>query len=142
MAKTKEKEVIELDGKAPGRVPPKDFGHINPVNFVPHGSPQQAAMMGIREADEDDFIKYRGMTLVDITICGEQASKAYIMTVLKQKVNSWMSLVPLPQSKNPRAPFYAPVMWEPEKQSQTPGMPTAEQIQQAMEVLRLVKAAA
>ena len=73
--------------------------------------------VGSREAGEDvlpdpdnEGLDYK---LADITAFGPQVTQTYLSEVLRQKIAELSMPMPEPQSDNPRAPHYAPTMWQP-----------------------------
>ena len=85
------------------------------TDFIKHGSPEHAAILGLRKATEKDDIKLDGWTLIDMTAFGPQATEAYLKEVLRQKVSELKSGAPgEPQSVDPRKPNYHPPMWNPD----------------------------
>lgn len=87
-------------------------------DFIAHGSERHAMLLGLKKIDEHtpEEYAYEGMTLQDLTtpLLRSHGSKEYVKELLRQRVDSWMSgPPPAPQSVNPRAPHYAPAMWQP-----------------------------
>lgn len=83
-------------------------------NSVKFGSPEHAALLGLRKAAETDSLKLEGWTLVDMTAFGPQATETFLMETLRQKVSVYKSGGPkLPQSTDPLKPNYAPPLWKP-----------------------------
>jgi hypothetical protein len=80
------------------------------TDYVKHGSPQHAAILGIVE-DKTNSLGYR---LLDATAFGPQATQAYLDEVLRQKVAELKAgEPPYPQSEHPGRPNYAPALWVP-----------------------------
>lgn len=81
---------------------------------VKHGSDDHASLLGLKKAEKDDAYQVDGWTLVDVTAFGPQATEAYIKEVLRQKVSELKAgPPPMPQSKDPYKPNYAPPIWVP-----------------------------
>ena len=85
-------------------------------DYIAHGSPEHAALLGLRKADKDDELQVDGWTLVDITMFGPQVNETYIRSTIRQKISELKAgAPPVPQSDDPRKPGYAPPMWSPKK---------------------------
>lgn len=83
-------------------------------DFVPFGSEQHAALLGLREATAEDAYKRedsqgREWTLMDTTVFGPQVTKEYLSEVLRQKVAE-LDTTPVVQSEERLEPGYAPPM--------------------------------
>ena len=85
------------------------------ADFIKHGSPEHATFMGLVPAEEDDPLGYEGWQLVDRTMFGPHARPEYLAEVLRQKVSSLKSSIPVIQSDDPRKPHYAPPMIIPQE---------------------------
>ena len=94
--------------------PPSDEPKDRP-DFVERGSDRHAAMLGLRRAEEGEQLAIDGWTLEDITQYGPAASDDFLTRVLRQQVNELTSEIPEPQSRDPRSPNFAPVMWDPSR---------------------------
>ena len=83
---------------------------------IRHGSEEHAALLELMEATEEDDLQYEGWTLADPTKWGENATEEYLRRILRQKVRE-LNTPPIPpsemQSKDLRAPNYAPPLWTP-----------------------------
>lgn len=83
-------------------------------DYIEHGSDKHAALIGIRKATDEDELKYKTWTLVDMTAFGPQATMTYLKEVLRQKVSVLEAgSPPLPQSTDKFADNYAPPMFVP-----------------------------
>lgn len=89
----------------PERIAPEDR-----ADFIKHGSPEHAVFIGLVPAEEDDPLGHEGWQLVDRTIFGPNARPEYLAEVLRQKVSSLTSPIPVIQSDDWRKPNYAPPM--------------------------------
>ncbi len=79
-------------------------------DHVVHGSEQHAAILGLIP-DKTAPLGYR---LADPTAFGPQATQAYMDEVLRQKVTTLKAgPPPMPQTKDPTKPNYAPPLWVP-----------------------------
>ncbi len=74
-------------------------------DFVAHGSPEHAALLGLKKAAKDDELEYEGYTLVDLTVYGPNASDKFLRAMLVQRVNELKS--------KPAVPAHAPPLWVP-----------------------------
>jgi len=83
----------------------KDTQHN--ADYVPHGSPDHAAILGLRKATGEDALERDGWTLIDMTAFGPQATEAYLREVLRQKVATLKAGVPT-------IPPNAPALFDPE----------------------------
>jgi hypothetical protein len=83
-------------------------------DYVEPGSARHAALLGLREATDDDEIQYDGWALQDVNLLGIAATDRAIREVLRQKVTSLTSKTPVIQSDDPTAPGYAPPIWMPD----------------------------
>ena len=75
-------------------------------DYIPHGSEQHAQLLGIRKAEEGDSPTFKGYALVDMTTWGPNATEAFLLNVLRQKVAELGS--------KPQVPEDAPEMWVPQ----------------------------
>jgi len=73
---------------------------------IEFGSPEHAALLGLRKAEEGDALEKDGWTLVDPTAFGAQATEGYLREVLRQKVTEL-------RAGTPRVPPNAPELWVP-----------------------------
>lgn len=79
-------------------------------DYVPHGSAQHAAILGLIPDKENPS----GYRLADPTAFGPQASPAYLDEVLRQKVAELKAgKPPIPQTQDPMKPHYAQPLWVP-----------------------------
>jgi hypothetical protein len=76
------------------------------TDYIEHGSPEHAALMGLRKAKPDDAVQLDGWTLADMTMFGPQATEAFLRETLRQKVNEL-------KAGKPSVPEYSPQMWTP-----------------------------
>ena len=83
------------------------------MDYVEHGSDRHAALLGLKKAENGDVPQLDGWTLEDIVSFGPHASKEFLEQFLRQKVNELYTPPPEYQSRDPREPFFAPVMWRP-----------------------------
>ena len=74
-----------------------------PGQYIPHGSKRHMELLGLRKAEADDTIVYKGHALADPTKYGPQATEAYLREVLRQCVNELQTA--------PVVPADAPPMW-------------------------------
>ena len=79
------------------------------LDYVPHGSDEQAGMLGLKKAEAHDEPKHNGWALQDVTMYRPE----YLEQILRQKVNDLTSKAPKVQSDDPMAPHYAPPIWRP-----------------------------
>jgi hypothetical protein len=80
-------------------------------DHIAHGSDQHAAVLGLIP-DKTNELGYR---LIDPTLFGPQATQGYLNEVLRQKVATLKAgIPPIPQSKSPDKPNYAPALWVPD----------------------------
>ena len=96
-----------------GRQPVQSDDPKDKPDYVERGSDRHAAMMGLKKAVDGEEIAIDGWTFEDVTQYGPQATKDYLMTALRQKVNELTSTIPPTQSTDPLARNFAPVMWQP-----------------------------
>ena len=80
------------------------------ADYIEHGSDRHATFMGLVPAEEDDPFGHESWKLVDRTIFGPNARPEFLAEVLRQKVSSLKSPIPVMQSDDPRKPHYAPKM--------------------------------
>lgn len=104
-----QRELWRLTGRYVGPVEEKPAQ----TDYVAHGSDEHAALLGLKKAGEDDKFAVDGWTFEDVTAFGANARPDYIEQVLRQKVSSLRAPMPEPQSKDPKAPHFAPLMWKP-----------------------------
>ena len=88
-------------------------GPAGNLDYVPHGSDEQAGHLGLRKAEKDDEPQLDGWALEDMTMYGPNATDKFLMQVLRQMVNELTSKPPKVQSEDPMAPHYAPPIWRP-----------------------------
>lgn len=84
------------------------------TDYIPHGSEQHADLLSIRKALEGDEPVYKGYALADVTMYGPNATAAFLLNVLRQKVAELQA--------RPSVPEGAPEMWVP-RIEQTPEEP-------------------
>ncbi len=96
-----------------------DGTHVEPnepevqTDYVEHGSDRHAGMLGLKKASEEDKPQTDDWALEDIVSYGPTANKEFLEQLLRQKVNELTSKIPIPQSKDPLAPHFAPTLWQP-----------------------------
>ncbi len=96
-----------------------DGTHVEPnepeiqTDYVEHGSDRHAGMLGLKKAKTNDKPKLDGWALEDIVSYGPTANKEFLEQLLRQKVNELEMKIPIPQSKDPLAPHFAPTLWQP-----------------------------
>ena len=78
-------------------------------DYIKHGSAEHAALLGLLPDLDNEGSDYK---LADITAFGPQVTQTYLSEVLRQKIAELSMPMPEPQSDNPRAPHYAPTMWQ------------------------------
>lgn len=87
------------------------------ADYVEHGSPRHAEMLGLKKAVKDDALQLEGWTLEDLTAWGPQAmanDMAYLREILRGKVSTLKSGPPsTPQSDDPLGANYAPPLEDP-----------------------------
>ncbi len=83
------------------------------LDYVPHGSDEQAGYLGLKKAGKDDVPQLDGWALTDITMWGVTATDKFLMEKLRQKVSELNSESPKVQSDDPMAPHYAKPIWRP-----------------------------
>lgn len=103
-----EQQLARLTGRP---VPPSDDPRDRP-DYVEHGSDRHAAMLGLRRAEDGEKFQMDGWTIEDITQYGPAASDDFLNRVLVQKVNELTAKMPETQSRDPREPNFAPVMFD------------------------------
>jgi hypothetical protein len=115
-----QKRLEELERRL-GRVPSARVPAKQPTDprdradYVAHGSDKHAAFIGLKRTDDEaDPYAVDGWTLEDPTQFGPGANDQYIIRVTRQKVSELTSPMPTPQSKDPRKPHFAPVLWTPD----------------------------
>ena len=88
-------------------------GPAGNLDYVPHGSDEQAGMLGLVKAEKDDVPQLNGWALQDITMYGPNATDKFLEQKLRQLVNDLTSKAPETQSEDPFKPHYAPPIWRP-----------------------------
>lgn len=110
--------VVQFTGQKPAPLPVK---REDRADYIAHGSQRHMDFLGLRKtgrAKEDkdgkeDLTQYKGYEMADTTLYGLTVRPGYLRTVLMQKVHELTYPMPVPQSKDPRAPNYAPPLWQP-----------------------------
>lgn len=91
----------------------RETGPAGDPNYIAHGSDKHAALLGLKEAEEHDVPQHEGWALQDVTQYGASARPEFLEQVLRQKVNELTTPFAQVQSDDPRAPNYAPPLWQP-----------------------------
>jgi len=93
------------------------------ADYIKHGSDEHAAHIGIRRSkkgDDPDLV-IEGWTLVDVSPYGVTGwTKEAKREFLRQKVSGFLTKPPEVQSEDPQADFYAPTMWSPRDEDESP----------------------
>jgi hypothetical protein len=105
-------ELRDLVNRMAGRVPrTEDLDAEDRPDYIPHGSPEHAAFLGLREVDEGDEVapKTEGpdgkhYTLSDKTAFGMAVRPEFLQAILEQRAG---------ELTGPKVPDYAPPMWRP-----------------------------
>ena len=80
-------------------------------DYIAQGSDKHATFLGLVKANEDETLACDGWTLLDSTLYGPNVTEKFLERILAQKVNELNTPIPTPQSTDPTAPHFAPVMW-------------------------------
>ena len=83
------------------------------ADYIEFGSDQHASHIGLRKAKDTDTLELDGWTLEDFTIYGPNVSPDFLVLKLSQKVSELNAPVAETQSVDPRAPNFAPAMFDP-----------------------------
>ena len=83
------------------------------ADYIAQGSDKHATFLGLVRANEDETLACDGWTLLDSTLYGPNVTEKFLERILAQKVNELNTPMPTPQSKDPTAPNFAPVLWDP-----------------------------
>jgi len=83
------------------------------ADYIKQGSDKHATFLGLVRANEDETLVCDGWTLLDSTLYGPNVTEKFLERILAQKVNELNTPMPMPQSKDPTAPHFAPVLWDP-----------------------------
>jgi hypothetical protein len=92
-------------------------------DYIEPGSPEHAAYLGIRKATkgDDPELVIEGYTLTDPYPLGVIGwSKEYRREWLRQKVSGLLTKPPEIQSEDRQAEHYAPPMWSPRTEDESP----------------------
>lgn len=93
------------------------------ADYIPHGSDEHAAHIGIRrgEKGDDPELVIEGWTLVDINPFGVFGwTKERKRDLLAQKVSGFLTKPQPVQSEDPDLPGYAQPMWTPREPDESP----------------------
>jgi hypothetical protein len=74
-------ELHRLTGRVMAPIDPEEQ-----TDYIAHGSPEHAALLGLREATDEDRIVADGWALEDITNWPPTATEEYLQRTLRQKV--------------------------------------------------------
>jgi len=80
-------------------------------DYVPHGSAEHAAMLGLRKAEKEDTIQEQGWTLADMAQFPPGALPMYLQDQLKSRVRVLTT--------KPEVPANAPPLWMPSEEDVT-----------------------
>ena len=92
-------------------------------DYIAHGSDGHADFLGIRKAtkDDDPDLIIEGWTLADISPYGVTGwQKDTKRALLAQRVSEFLTKPPEMQSEDPQADHYAPPMWSPRSEDESP----------------------
>jgi len=89
-------------------------------DFIEHGSDEHAAWLSLKRAEKGDKPQYKGWTLDGEPYGVIGWTDDQKLAFLKQKVSSLTTLPPEVQSEDPQADFYAPTMWSPRDEDESP----------------------
>ena len=80
-------------------------------DYIAQGSEKHAIFLGLIKAPEGETLECDGYTLLDSTLFGPNVTEKFLARILAQKVNELNTPIPVPQSKDPTKPHFAPTLW-------------------------------
>lgn len=104
----------DIVARLSGRLSPPTPEPLRPedrADYIAQGSEKHAIFLGLINAPEGETLEYDGYTLLDSTLYGPNVTEKYLERILAQKVNELNTPIPVPQSKDPTKPHFAPTLW-------------------------------